>query len=93
MPDPLRSLEMRLTYRTVRVLTAISHSPGASNRQLADASGVQDQGQISKLLSRLQALGLVENTSAGSLRGEPNKWGLTRKGRQVCSAIEVQTTG
>jgi AcrR family transcriptional regulator/DNA-binding MarR family transcriptional regulator len=91
--DPLRELDMRLTYRTVRVLLAISQSPGASNRRLADASGVHDQGQISKLLSRLRALGLIENTGVGPARGEPNAWRLTPRGRQVADALQVQTAG
>jgi AcrR family transcriptional regulator len=89
--DPLRELDMRLTYRTVRVLLAIAQTPDASNRQLADAAGVADQGQISKLLSRLQALGLIRNTGAGPARGEPNAWQLTGKGQQVGQAIQAQT--
>jgi AcrR family transcriptional regulator/DNA-binding MarR family transcriptional regulator len=89
--DPLRELDMRLTYRTVRVLMAVGQAPGASNRRLADASGVQDQGQISKLLSRLQTLGLIHNTAAGPAKGEPNAWQLTPKGLQVGEAIETQT--
>jgi AcrR family transcriptional regulator len=89
--DPLRNLDMRLTYRTVRVLMAITQNPGASNRQLADAAGVQDQGQISKLLSRLRTLGLVENIGQGPVKGEPNAWRLTPKGQQVAQAIQTQT--
>jgi AcrR family transcriptional regulator len=89
--DPLRELDMRLTYRTVRVLLATAQSPGASNRQLADASGVHDQGQISKLLSRLRSLGLIENVGAGPVKGEPNAWQLTPKGQQLGQAIQVQT--
>jgi AcrR family transcriptional regulator len=89
--DPLRELDMRLTYRTVRVLLAIGQTPGASNRGVAEASGIEDQGQISKLLSRLKALGLIENTGAGPARGEPNAWQLTSKGQQVGEAIQVQT--
>jgi len=81
--DPLRDLDMRLTYRTVRVLMAIARHPGASNRAVADASGVQDQGQISKLLGRLQHLGLIHNDGAGPSRGEPNVWSLTAKGREI----------
>jgi AcrR family transcriptional regulator len=91
--DPLRDLDMRLTYRTVRVLLAIAQTPGASNRELAAASGVQDQGQISKLLSRLKTLGLIHNTGAGPIRGEPNAWRLTPKGQQVGQAIRSQTSG
>ena len=37
--DPLKDLDMRLTYRTVRVLRAIGANPGASNRQVAEHSG------------------------------------------------------
>ena len=44
--DPLEDVDMRLTYRTLRVLAAIAQAPGASNRHIADAAGVQDQGQI-----------------------------------------------
>lgn len=90
--DPLRDLDMRLTYRTVRVLIAIAQTPDASNRALADASGVQDQGQISKLLSRLQALGLIQNTGVGPVRGEPNAWRLTPKGHEIEEAIRSQTS-
>ncbi|HEY7829106.1 MAG TPA: TetR family transcriptional regulator [Solirubrobacteraceae bacterium] len=88
--DPLRELDMRLTYRTVRVLLAVAQSPGASNRALADAADVSDQGQISKLLSRLKALGLIENVGRGPVKGEPNAWRLTSKGQQVGEAIDVQ---
>ncbi len=91
--DPLRELDMRLTYRTVRVLLAIGQTPGASNRDVAASAGVEDQGQISKLLARLKTLGLIENTGAGHLSGEPNAWHLTPKGEQVAGAIQVQTAG
>jgi AcrR family transcriptional regulator len=81
--DPLRALDMRLTYRTVRVLLAIATNPGASNRQVADASGVADPGQISKLLARLGHLGLIENSGGPPARGEPNVWRLTSKGTEI----------
>ncbi|HEY7960661.1 MAG TPA: TetR/AcrR family transcriptional regulator [Solirubrobacteraceae bacterium] len=89
--DPLRDLDMRLTYRTVRVLIAISSDPGASNRKVADTAGVSDQGQISKLLLRLQNLGLIENTGDGPAKGEPNAWQLTAKGHEVEQTIREQT--
>ncbi len=88
--DPLRDLEMRLTYRTVRVLVAIAMVPGASNREVSDAAGVADQGQISKLLVRLVRLGLIENVGEGHARGEPNAWQLTAKGRDVERTISRQ---
>lgn len=88
--DPLRDVDMRLTYRTVRVLLAIAERPDASNRQVADAAGVHDQGQISKLLARLEHLGLVCNGGGGSLRGEPNAWRLTPKGVEIEHTIRRQ---
>jgi AcrR family transcriptional regulator len=81
--DPLEGLRMRLTYRTVRVLVAIGEHPGASNRVIADSSGVSDQGQISKLLMRLQRLELVENRGSGQQHGAPNAWHLTERGAEV----------
>lgn len=90
--DPLRDLDMRLTYRTVCVLIAIGAHPGSSNRELGLASGVGDQGQISKLLTRLSKLGLIENSSAGQARGAPNAWTLTPKGEHIQTAITQQTT-
>jgi AcrR family transcriptional regulator len=81
--DPLRDLEMRLTYRTVRVLLSIAATPGASNREVGAAAGIDDPGQISKLLSRLDKLGLIENSGAGQVRGAPNAWTLTGKGVEV----------
>jgi AcrR family transcriptional regulator len=81
--NPLEGLDMRLTYRTVRVLMAIASESDASNRRVADAAGVQDQGQISKLLARLEHLGLIENGGVGPVRGEPNAWRLTSRGREV----------
>jgi hypothetical protein len=90
--DPLRDLEMRLTYRTVRVLLSIASGPGASNREVGVAAGMEDQGQISKLLSRLQKLGLIENSGAGQVRGAPNAWALTKKGLEVEQLVVGQTS-
>jgi AcrR family transcriptional regulator len=90
--NPLMQLEMRLTYRTVCVLMAVAANPGSSNRVIAEAAGVMDQGQMSKLLARLAQLDLIANTGAGPARGEPNAWTLTDKGWQVQGAIAEQTT-
>jgi AcrR family transcriptional regulator len=87
--DPLRELEMRLTYRTMRVLLAIGSHPGASNRQIADASGISDQGQVSKLLTRLEQLGLISNAGNARAKGEPNAWTLTERGAAIQEAISV----
>lgn len=88
--DPLRDLEMRLTYRTIRALIAVSANPGASNRIVAGAAGIVDQGQVSKLLARLQALGLIHNSGGDHARGEPNAWTLTDRGRDVVEVVGAQ---
>lgn len=87
--DPLADGSMRLTYRTVRVLQSIAAQPGASNRQTAERAGIADAGQISKLLARLQANGLLDNSHAGYPRGEANAWTLTAKGQQVVRRIDA----
>jgi AcrR family transcriptional regulator len=81
--DPLEGLDMRLTYRTVRVLTFIGEHPGASNREIAEGAGISDQGQISKLLTRLERLELVLNTGDGQIKGASNAWHLSERGAQV----------
>ncbi|MGH2865004.1 MAG: TetR family transcriptional regulator [Solirubrobacteraceae bacterium] len=81
--DPLEGLNMRLTHRTVRVLMVIAEHPGASNRAIAEGSGITDQGQISKLLSRLARLKLVENQGQGREKGAANAWQLTARGARV----------
>jgi AcrR family transcriptional regulator len=93
--DPLRELDMRLTYRTVRVLLAISdlgaRGDDPSSREVSDAAGVADQGQMSKLLWRLADLGLIANGSPTHGKGEPNAWTLTPRGQEVERAIRTQT--
>ena len=91
--DPLRDVGMRLTYRTVRVLMAVAEHPGASNRQVGVASGMNDQGQISKLLSRLHRLGLIANDGIGPAKGAPNAWTLTTKGHAIHATIGVRAGG
>ncbi len=87
--DPLAGTGMRLTYRTARVLQCIAGEPGASNRVVAEHAGVVDPGQISKLLRRLERLGLVVNTGGGHLNGEPNAWRLTEHGCQVAGRLSI----
>jgi AcrR family transcriptional regulator len=78
--------DTRLTHRTVRVLAAIADFPGASNREVAERAGIADQGQISKLLSRLEARELIVKLGDGASRGTPNAWWLTEHGEWVAGA-------
>lgn len=93
--DPLRGLPMRLTYRTARVLQTIAERPGVSNRVVGELAGVSDQGQISKLLARLERLGLTAKSGDGHTKGEPNAWRLTPLGERVTGQLSlgVQSEG
>jgi AcrR family transcriptional regulator len=91
--DPLEGVSMRLTYRTARVLEGVEGRPGASNREVAERAGIHDPGQVSKLLARLERLGLLENTGEGHAKGEPNAWSLTPKGRRVAQSIRIHAPG
>jgi AcrR family transcriptional regulator/DNA-binding MarR family transcriptional regulator len=90
---PFRDLGMRLTYRTLRVLDAVARNPQGSNRLVGDVSGIADQGQISKLLARLQRLGLIENVAGAAGKGAANAWRLTEKGQSMQRAIDTPRGG
>jgi AcrR family transcriptional regulator/DNA-binding MarR family transcriptional regulator len=75
--------DVRLTERTLLVLGAIADYPGASNREVADRAGILDQGQISKLLARLQARSLIAKMDEGRMRGVANAWQLTNRGEAL----------
>jgi AcrR family transcriptional regulator len=85
--DPFRELPLRFTYRTARVLATIATNPGASNRHVGEDAGMTDQGQISKLLKRLERAGLIENAGPGRDSGEPNAWRLTPRGQEIDTAL------
>jgi AcrR family transcriptional regulator len=94
--NPLHGLDMRLTYRTLRVLAAVGElareGSSPSNRDIAAAAGIADQGQMSKLLARLQRLGLIENRKPARahgrpFNGEPNRWELTARGAEIVQTI------
>jgi AcrR family transcriptional regulator len=89
--DPLGGVAMRLTYRTARVLEAIAEYPGSSNRQAGERAGISDPGQVSKLLARLERLGLLANRGTGRVKGEPNAWSLTAKGEIVARSIRMHS--
>jgi DNA-binding PadR family transcriptional regulator len=93
--DPLAGVNLRLTHRTARVLEAVAeldgHGVDPSNRRVATFAGITDPGQISKLLRRLERLGLLVNTREGHPKGEPNAWALTDKGERVTQSIRMHT--
>jgi AcrR family transcriptional regulator len=90
--DRLQELGMRATNRTLQVLAAVASQPGGSNREVANNAGITDEGQISRLLARLQALELIENSGQGQVKGMPNAWRLTEAGTEVEQAIRERIT-
>ncbi len=90
--DPLREIPMRLTYRTARALQTAGEHPGASNREIGEHADLRDQGQISRLLARLQRLGLLQNNGHGQARGESNAWSLTPLGERVTEQLSLGNT-
>ncbi len=80
-------LPIRATHRTTLVLQAIAQSPYSNNREVAQAAELADEGQASKLLSRLERQGVIENVGVGAARGEPNAWLLTQSGKRVLQLI------
>jgi AcrR family transcriptional regulator/DNA-binding MarR family transcriptional regulator len=84
------SVGFRLTVRTHMVLAAIAElggqGPAPNNREIGEAAGVADEGQISKLLARLQDRGLIHNTTARATAGFPKAWQLTPRGEALVDA-------
>lgn len=66
----------------MQVLAVIAAEPGLSNIELAERSGVADQGQMSKLLKRLCQLGLIENHLPGTDM-QLNAWHITVLGSKL----------
>jgi AcrR family transcriptional regulator/DNA-binding MarR family transcriptional regulator len=89
--DPWQELSIRLTYRTARVLEVVAEHPGTSNRRVGEHAGITDQGQVSKLLARLERVGLLANTGEGHATGRPNAWELTPMGAQVAQTINTHS--
>ena len=94
---PSRSAtKRRLSDRTRLVLTAVaelgSRDFAPSNRQVSQAAGIRDQGQISKLLARLEDQGLVLNTG-GQSPGIPNAWRLKPRGAEFLHTGDASSKG
>ncbi len=80
-------LPIRATHRTTQVLRSIARAPYSNNREVAQAAGLVDEGQTSKLLARLERKGVIENVGVGAARGEPNAWLLTAAGERALALI------
>jgi AcrR family transcriptional regulator len=84
--DAFDGLQIRITHRTMLVLDVVGSHPGVCNREVAQLSGISDQGQASRLLLRLTRLGLIESPNNGL--GKPHAWKLTRRGREARQALD-----
>jgi hypothetical protein len=62
-----------------------------SNREIAAAVGIAHKGQISKLLARLEAAGVLSKISHGA--GRPNAWQLTEYGQEIAAYFELREKG
>jgi AcrR family transcriptional regulator len=85
----LHGMNLRVTYRTLRALNAICEQPGANNRTVAEEAGIKDQGQVSKLLARLEWLDLIENRGLRRKRYGANAWHITARGSELVRATRV----
>ena len=76
-----------VTRRTTLVLRAIALAPRSSNREIAAAAAIVDEGQISHLLRRLAQRGLIAKVSPRSGSKRENAWLLTPSGWRVIELL------
>jgi AcrR family transcriptional regulator len=72
-------------HRARQCLLHLAEHPGASNWQVATATGISRQSQVSRLLARLEGQGLVRKREG--LLGRPNAWSLTRLGAHAAREL------
>jgi AcrR family transcriptional regulator/DNA-binding MarR family transcriptional regulator len=77
--------DYRLTVRTQMALAAVAGRPGLSNREVSEVIGLADQGQISRMMKRLQSQGLVEDAHR-DVKRQARAWRLTSDGEAVIDA-------
>jgi predicted transcriptional regulator len=80
--------QLRRAPRRTGALLHIATHPEASNREIAEGIGIADDAQISRLLARMQDLGLIRNHAGVGNHGGANAWQLTAEGRGLLSATK-----
>ena len=80
--------DLRRAPRRTRALLHIAAHPDASNREVAAGIGIGSEAQVSRLLVRMQDLGLVLNRARAHNHGGPNAWQLTADGRRLVRAVK-----
>jgi AcrR family transcriptional regulator/predicted transcriptional regulator len=88
----LQGLDPPISKRELEVLAAIgecnARGSTSSNREIRDATELEDPAEVSKLLKQLARLGLVESTATGR---QTYAWRLTSKGADLLRELEGQT--
>ncbi len=72
-------------HRVRLCLLYVAAHPGASNHEVGAGIGVAHRGQVTKLLGRLAALGLLVKRAGAP--GRPNQWSATPAGERVALAL------
>jgi AcrR family transcriptional regulator len=83
--DIPRALRDPRAHRARLCMHYLANNSGASNREIAGAVGIAHQEQISKLLARLNALGLLDKRPAPP--GGANAWSLTHYGEKITQRL------
>jgi AcrR family transcriptional regulator len=91
LPESAVPLPVPFHHRTALVLRAIACEPRSSNSEIAEAAGIADKGQISRLLRGLARRGLIEKVAPRSGSRRENAWLLTPCGRRVIKLLGVET--
>jgi DNA-binding MarR family transcriptional regulator len=78
----------RVNGRASLLLSVIAAEPGHNSRDLAARSGVNDDGYASRLLARLERLGLIKNDRDPDSRVGAKAWTITAAGERMRGAIE-----
>lgn len=80
--------DLRRAPRRALALLHIANHPLSSNREIAAGIGIGDDAQISRLLVRMEDLGLVLNRTQAVNHGGANAWQLTADGTRALSALK-----
>jgi AcrR family transcriptional regulator len=78
-------------HRARAALFYLASNPGASNRSIADGIEINSHVQISRLLSRLEGMGLLNKRSA--LPGRTNAWKLSGSGESTILLLQESGLG
>jgi AcrR family transcriptional regulator len=89
--EPAAQLPVPFRHRSALVLRVIACAPRSSNREIAEAAGLSDEGQTSHLLRRLARRGLIEKVTPRSGSRRENAWLLTPSGQRVIKLLDIGT--